>query len=244
MPNGRSGLASFAWILAVLAALAVVAGPLAIHAGVVAPFVGFRIFALGLLVSFPALILALIAMLRTRGPEKREGRRVALRATLVSAVLAVIFAVLAAPGGSVPAIHDITTDPDDPPGFVEAPRLSETPAAEFAYPRDTLPQQQAAYPGVAPILLSVPPASAFEAAERAAGALGWEIVRSDPASGTLEATSTSRAFRFVDDVSIRIRPQDAGSRVDVRSRSRVGKSDLGANAARIEAFAAEIAKPQ
>jgi uncharacterized protein (DUF1499 family) len=71
---------------------------------------------------------------------------------------------------------------------------------------------------------------------------GWNVTNADSESGRIEATATSKLFHFVDDVVIRVRPDGAGSRVDLRSRSRVGQSDLGANAARIRAFEAELAK--
>jgi uncharacterized protein (DUF1499 family) len=72
--------------------------------------------------------------------------------------------------------------------------------------------------------------------------LGWEIVAADPAHGRIEATDTTRFFGFKDDVVIRIRPEGSGSRVDVRSKSRVGRSDVGANAARIRAFRDALAR--
>ena len=70
----------------------------------------------------------------------------------------------------------------------------------------------------------------------------WEVTHADAESGRIEATATSRVFHFVDDIVIRVRPDGAGSRVDLRSRSRVGQSDLGANAKRIHAYGAELAK--
>ena len=71
---------------------------------------------------------------------------------------------------------------------------------------------------------------------RAAESLGWVITYSDPEGGVLEATETSRIFRFVDDISVRLRADGAATVIDVRSKSRVGQGDLGANAKRIEAF--------
>jgi uncharacterized protein (DUF1499 family) len=240
MNEGRSKLASVAFSLAILAAVAVVAGPLAIHARVASPFLGFRIFGLGLVASLPLLLLSIAALVRTRGPARREGRSTALRATLLSGVLALAFALLAAPGMRVPPIHDISTDPEDPPQFVEAARAPENAGDVLGYPRETAPQQRTAYPDVMPIRVRVEPSAAFANAQRAAAAVGWEIVRSDPAAGSLEATATSKVFLFVDDVSVRLRPEEGGTKIDVRSRSRVGKSDMGANAARIRAFAAAV----
>ena len=243
MTGGRSPFATVAWSVSVLAAVAVVAGPLAIHAGVVVPFVGFKIFGLGLVASLlVALPLSLVALLRTRGPARREGRRTAVRATLLSAALVLFLAVLARPGMSVPRIHDITTDPENPPSFIDAAQVPENAGDVMGYPPENAPQQRAAYPDVAPIVVQIAPADAFAAAQRAATALGWQIVRSDPAGGSLEATSTSKMFLFVDDVSVRVRPQDAGSRIDLRSRSRVGQGDVGVNAARIRAFGTELGK--
>jgi uncharacterized protein (DUF1499 family) len=66
--------------------------------------------------------------------------------------------------------------------------------------------------------------------------LGWEVVEADPAGGRLEATDTTTWFGFKDDVVVRIRPADGGSRVDVRSVSRTGRSDVGTNARRIRAY--------
>jgi uncharacterized protein (DUF1499 family) len=69
---------------------------------------------------------------------------------------------------------------------------------------------------------------------------GWTVVASDPASGRIEANDTSRWFRFTDDVVIRVAPDGAGSRVDVRSESRQGRSDFGVNAKRVRAYLAAL----
>jgi uncharacterized protein (DUF1499 family) len=138
---------------------------------------------------------------------------------------------------SVPPIHDISTDTQDPPSFVAvlerrqgASNPSEYGGAEIAS------QQRQAYPDLQPLILSEPPARAFERALSAARGQGWEIVAAVPADGRLEATDTTRWFGFKDDVVVRVRPEGAGSRVDVRSLSRVGRSDVGKNASRIRAY--------
>ena len=84
--------------------------------------------------------------------------------------------------------------------------------------------------------LPAPPRQAFDRALATARSLGWDIVASDPPAGRIEATDTTFWFGFKDDVVIRIRPQGSGARLDVRSKSRVGRSDVGANAARIRRF--------
>jgi len=86
------------------------------------------------------------------------------------------------------------------------------------------------------LLLPMPAAQAFTAAVQTAEALGWEVVAADPVAGRLEATDTTFWFGFKDDIVVRIRSQPDGSRVDVRSVSRVGRSDVGTNARRIREF--------
>ncbi|MBC7704159.1 MAG: DUF1499 domain-containing protein, partial [Rhodoferax sp.] len=84
--------------------------------------------------------------------------------------------------------------------------------------------------------LALPAAQAFQIAERVARAMGWRIVADVPAELRIEATATTLLFGFKDDIVIRVTPTDAGSRVDVRSLSRIGGGDFGTNANRIRAF--------
>jgi uncharacterized protein (DUF1499 family) len=82
----------------------------------------------------------------------------------------------------------------------------------------------------------VAPNIAFERAKGAVEEAGWQIAREDPSAGRIEAVATTFWFGFKDDVVIRIAADGPGSRVDVRSKSRVGKGDLGTNAQRIRAY--------
>jgi uncharacterized protein (DUF1499 family) len=137
----------------------------------------------------------------------------------------------------LPAIHDITTDTERPPEFqaVLPLRADAANPAEYGGP-EIAAQQRAGYPDVRPLVLDQPPAEAFRRALETARGEGWEIVAADSAAGRIEATATTAWFGFKDDVVVRITPEGAGSRVDVRSVSRVGKSDVGANAERIRGF--------
>lgn len=166
------------------------------------------------------------------------------RSLLVSLLtLALLAAVAAVPvgylrsAGRVPPIHDITTDLDDPPRFVAvlplrrgAPNSTEYNGAALAA------QQRAGYPDLGPARLAAPPDQVFARAVEVARALGWQIVAAVPAEGRLEATDRTRWFGFRDDVVVRVAAEGAGTRVDVRSVSRVGRSDLGTNARRIRRF--------
>jgi uncharacterized protein (DUF1499 family) len=143
---------------------------------------------------------------------------------------------------TVPPIHDITTDTDNPPAFVAALSLRGPDANTVTYEGpDLARKQKAAYPDIAPVEIGAAPADAFKQALDAAKAMpGWNVVASDPAAGRIEANETTRWFRFTDDVVIRVAPDGAGSRVDVRSVSRVGRSDFGVNAGRIRAYTAAL----
>lgn len=149
-------------------------------------------------------------------------------------------------GHGVPHIHDITTDTENPPRFVATVPVRK--AAGARNPPDyagaaVAQQQRAAYPDIAPLTLNLPPDRAFERALAAARAMGWEIIATEPRDGRIEATATTRWFRFKDDVVVRVRPEGAGTRIDVRSKSRIGASDLGANARRVRAYLAMLRQP-
>ncbi|MDQ2664582.1 MAG: DUF1499 domain-containing protein [Gemmatimonadota bacterium] len=157
-----------------------------------------------------------------------------LPATLV---LIVGVATCARLAGGKPPIHDITTDTNDPPQFVDVLPLRAGARNSAVYKGGRVAAlQHAAYPDIAPVDLMIAPAAAFTKALAAANAMGWAIVASDSSAGRIEATATTRVFRFKDDVVIRIRPRDGGSRLDIRSVSRIGGSDLGKNASRIREF--------
>ena len=140
------------------------------------------------------------------------------------------------PGADAPSINDITTNLEDPPGY--AARTGDHPNADrdMAYPGDWIAIVREAYPDLAPIRLQASPPDAFARTLSRAEALGWTVVEQDPAAGTFEAEDATALFRFVDDISVRVRPEAAGSVVDVRSKSRDGRGDIGANAARIREF--------
>jgi uncharacterized protein (DUF1499 family) len=236
-----SRVASLASHLGVAGVLALALGVIAIHLRAVSPFLGFRIFLLGGLCGLLALLVGALGLWRTRASTGREGRGRALRGALLGAAVLGLIVASAGSARGLPRINDITTNPDDPPLFVHAGSLPGNEGHDLAYPGASFAEQQrAGYPDLAPIVLPVAPPEAFERARRAAEALGWQVTHADAAAGLLEATETSRIFRFVDDIVVRLRADGAGSVVDVRSKSRVGQGDMGANANRIRAFRSRI----
>ena len=140
---------------------------------------------------------------------------------------------------SVPPIHDVTTDPGDPPTFEAILPLRAAAPNPAAYGgAQVAAQQAAAYPDIAPLEAPVPPQRAFDAALAAATGMGWQIVAAAPETGRIEATDRTLWFGFTDDIAVRIRPADGGSRIDLRSTSRVGVGDMGTNAARVREYLA------
>ena len=165
------------------------------------------------------------------------------------AAIAIGLAVFAVPWSlmrkarSVPPIHDITTDFVNPPEITASRAERDTTQGmnSWAYEGDSIAaQQRRAYPDIRPVMLALPPDDAYRAALRAARDMGWEILLDDPAGRRVEALDVTKWYGFKDDVAIRVTPASGISRVDIRSVSRVGGSDVGMNAERITRYVAKL----
>ncbi|MCW5746158.1 MAG: DUF1499 domain-containing protein [Alphaproteobacteria bacterium] len=172
------------------------------------------------------------------------------RPGLLSTLLGVTMGVTAAyvpiswriAADTLPRINDVSTDTTHPPDFT-ALRVQPGGGNGGSYPGEaTAAAQHAGYPDIRPLHLKEAPAEVFARIERVARELGWQIAASEPAQGRLEAVATSIWFGFQDDVVVRLTTVGDGCRVDIRSKSRAGISDLGANAARIRLFFARLQK--
>jgi uncharacterized protein (DUF1499 family) len=133
-----------------------------------------------------------------------------------------------------PPINDISTDTENPPEFWDMPNPMVYPGAAVAQ------QQHQGYPDLGPLTMPLAPAAVFEQALNLVRERGWTVVGSDAAEGRIEAVATSSLFGFADEVTIRITPEGSGSRVDMRSRSRLGQIDRGTNARRIREWQADL----
>jgi uncharacterized protein (DUF1499 family) len=151
------------------------------------------------------------------------------------AVVAVPSAVIVSARGK-PPIHDITTDPDNPPAFVAILPLRAGAANPPEYAgSEVSAQQRRAYPDIQPLVLRANTGEAFDRVLATVRDLGWDVVANDRATGRIEAVDTTFWFGFKDDVVIRITPaaSEGSARIDVRSKSRVGVGDVGTNARRV-----------
>ena len=220
--------------VATLGAGAFVIGPAAAHFGVIPPFAGFLTFvAAGILGLFNA-IGGLWTFLRGA-----RGRGIVV--LLLSEIPGVLLVYAAASGRGTPMINDITTDTSAPPPLVQAQSLPENGGRDLAYPEAFKEIVRSAYPELKTVRLAEPPERVFaRAIHLAQRRTDWEVTYVNGASRTFEGVATSELFRFRDDFVVRVRPEGAGALVDMRSKSRDGKGDLGVNARRIHAFLAEL----
>ena len=193
-------------------------------------------------------VLSLLALIANAAVHKSQFLKRSSMALVAIAVAAVaIYVPYAASRPGNPPIHDITTDIENPPVFVDVLPLREqtkaTNTAEYLreWPRgegviDVPALQKAAFPDIQPVVLDLPPAEAFVRAAAAVRRMNWTVVAEAPDEGRIEAFDRTAWFGFIDDVVIRVRPDGTGSRIDVRSVSRVGGGDRGLNAKRIRAY--------
>jgi uncharacterized protein (DUF1499 family) len=171
----------------------------------------------------------------------RAGRRGGGKHCLFSAVLSlpalISVLLMGMQGAKAPPIHDITTDTDNPPIFRAAQTLRLAGDNSIDYPGKTVAdRQQQAYPDIKPIETPLVPIEAFAQSLGTAEKLRWRVIGQEREQGLIEAVDQTMLFGFTDDIIIRIAPSGNGSRIDLRSASRAGTSDLGVNAERIRDF--------
>lgn len=198
-------------------------------------FMGFKF---GVFAGIAALILLVLQILFKR-------KTVTLGSTIMALLLSII--AIAIPlsmlnkGRSVPPIHDISTDLVNPPEFVAiAPLRADAPNPVEYAGVEAATQQRAAYPELQTLNYLQSKSELVEATKQVINNLGWQLVNIDANQGIVEATDRTMWFGFKDDVIVRITDNGSKRLVDIRSKSRVGGSDLGKNAERIHGFIEEL----
>ena len=206
--------------------------------GVVDLGTAFTGFKFGVFAGIAALILLVLQILFKR-------KTVTLGSTIMALLLSTI--AIAIPlsmlnkGKSVPPIHDISTDLVNPPEFVAiAPLRADAPNPVEYAGVEVATQQRAAYPELQTLHYPQSKSKLVEATKQAINNLGWQLVNIDADQGIIEATDRTMWFGFKDDVIVRITDNGSKRLVDIRSKSRVGGSDLGKNAERIHGFIEEL----
>ena len=191
-------------------------------------------------IAMVAAVLGLVAAIMALRAHMRRSLRIALSGLILALAVAVPPITLYVRAQNLPRIHDISTDTENPPPFVAIVPLRQGAPNNTIYTPETAALQKKGYPDIKPAILHLAPEKAFERAERAARSMDWKIVSASLADLRIEATDTTLLFGFKDDIVIHIASHPEGSRVDVRSLSRVGVSDIGVNANRIRRFLAVL----
>lgn len=194
---------------------------------------GLLLYAIACAGSAVVLLLALLLMALPRYAAWRSATRIRALFAIPGTLLLLL---LLAGRGDYPPIHNISTDLENPPQFVTAAERRGQGSNSLALDAEVIEMQAEAYPDLQTLVIDEPIESAFERALATADKLGWEVYHQDLNSGVIEAVDSTAIMGFKDDVVIRLNTNADGTLVDLRSVSRVGISDLGANAARIRAF--------
>ncbi len=234
-------MAKAAPLFALLAGLGALVGLAGANLGILAPLTGFMIFVgSALLGGAVTVLLSLIAVFLGRGGRNPDGQKLALAGLAVGVGLLLIVAVAASPGSDLPPINDITTSLQHPPAFASAEDVPAYAGRDMSYPEEFKTQVYKAYPDLTTQTYSLSKEAAYLKAVMIAKDMGWVIVHEDPEAGTFDAFERTKLFRFVDDITVHVKANGPGSRIDLRSKSRDGRGDLGANAARIRKFYKEM----
>lgn len=197
-------------------------------------------YTVGLLLVTIAMVGSLLPIVLMLGFVWHPGYRTERPSLIAGAAMAAVpFAVAlwtVTVAHGAPVIHDVTTDPANPPTFHTARTLRGPGSNPLAYTAADAAAQRKAWPDLKPLHTPLSPEAALTRAVDVAHRLGWRITDRQSRPGYIEAVATTTWFGFKDDVVIRVRADSAGSVVDLRSVSRVGKGDLGTNARRILTF--------
>ncbi len=204
--------------------------------GSLSPLVAMLMLTLGSLTLIIGGICGAVGLFRSGGTGGDTLAAMPWLATLLGLAAIVNAGTFMGGSGGAP-IHDISTDTADPPAFIAVAKLrgpNDNPA-EYAG-AETAAIQATAYPDIQTLVFLDPPAVIFDKALAVAASMGWNILASDIDTGHIEATATTPFVGFKDDVVIRVRAGDGETRVDVRSKSRFGRGDMGVNAKRIREY--------
>ena len=225
-------LALASLVLGFLGVLTPIIGALGSRGGLWSFFIGVFMTPVGFLMALVGLLLGLFALLRLR----RLGERLVLAAhgAGLSLLVSLYLGSVVMSAFMFPPIHNVSTDIEDPPQFIHAQSLRAEHENTLDYDSELLgPIQREGYPEVKPIVMELVPDEMYGRVKRVLTDMGMEVTREDPAQGEMEAVATTFWFGFKDDLVVRLREVEGGTRMDLRSVSRVGVGDLGTNADRI-----------
>jgi uncharacterized protein (DUF1499 family) len=234
-----------------------IAGILCAHFGVTPPFnlqvspalFGLYLLLFGFFLAVLGVIIGVIALLITfLMGSRRAGRGNAVLGTILALIVVVPILRIVWTTRQYPPINDITTDTKNPPAFENAQSLPANRSRDMSYNPKMAELQNATpvYHNLQALEVPGSPDDVYKRVEIIAGEFpGWQVTYRDTARHTVEGVATSTLFQFKDDFVIQVRsaPEAGKSLVEMRSKSRDGKGDLGANYNRIESFFKALQDP-
>ena len=228
-------------MMSIISIVILCAGPLGYKSGVLPLQPALLLLIVSLGIAVVTLISSLVLFVLTKDKGFSQNRKFLFMALLIGLVPSVLVGTQLRKATSVPEIHDITTDTFNPPIFNDIAELRKEAPNGLVYEyqgssKKLAELQRAAYPDLKPLVSPLPVEQVIERSTDILKGQGLDIIDVDHVKGVVEATATSFWYGFKDDVVVRIQATDQGSRIDLRSVSRVGRSDIGANAARIRTF--------
>lgn len=237
-PRSRAAVAGLA--LAVVAAVALALAGLGSRWGWWDFRTGFTILRWAFYLALAAAAVSAVGIFLAARPGRR-GVAMAVAGLVIALGAAAIPWRHRASAQGAPPIHDVTTDLENPPAFVQiAPLRADAPNPAAYEGEQVAAAQREAYPDLQPLRVSLPIPLAFDEARAAAEAMGWQVVHASREEGRIEATDRTFWFGFEDDVVIRLTSDSGLTRVDVRSKSRVGRGDMGTNARRVRDYLEQL----
>ncbi|MGI9289702.1 MAG: DUF1499 domain-containing protein [Gammaproteobacteria bacterium] len=221
----------------VIIVLSLIAGQLGDQIGL-QPFIPMLGLMIAILLGFIAFIIVLVSLLR------KKATLTAVSWIAVGFGVLAIYKIVGMAGAGNHPIHDVTTDTQNPPEFIKVVELRKEGENTTSYLDDgTAEKQLELYPDIETIILNEDVATAYARALNAANSMGWEIIADVPEEGRIEATASTTFVGFKDDVVIRVKARGTNTAVDVRSKSRIGRGDMGVNADRIRAYGKILSQP-
>jgi uncharacterized protein (DUF1499 family) len=236
-------IAAIGAVVALAAAGVLILAPLGYRAGLW-PLSTALIFLPRVVVYYTGIagaVISLVALVVTLAGKRRGWAALAVLGIVVGAGSAYVPWSFAQTGHAMPSMNDITTDTSNPPAFEAVMPLREAAHAQpVTYSPDFPALQKQAFPDIVAPHLNKPTDQSFSVALDAVRKMGWTIVAADGERGRIEATDRTFWYGFTDDIVVRVSADGNGSRIDVRSKSRLGRGDFGTNARRVRAYLAAI----
>ncbi len=212
-----------------------------VRVGFIEPVTAFTMLRKTVYAALALTVLTLVSMAVCRKECNPASRRFFILVGIISFVYSAMWVAVFIQKSQLPDLYDITTDTENPPIFINMTFIRKASEHDLVYKDEWADIQKEYYPDVKPLIVNVDFKQAYIEALALTREKGWDLVAQYPGSGVIEATARTPIFGLRNDVVLRITREKDNVRIDMRSCSRMGKSDHGENAERIKQFLGELA---